>query len=118
MGPMDGVTVVEMGLWVAGPSCGGILADWGAEVTKIEPLAGDPFRSLEWVYGEGVNPPFELDNRGKRSIADLAAYNHAHMLQCPCACVRVHVRLCVSVRTCMCARMATGMQTQREVCKA
>ncbi len=69
MGPMQGVTVVEMGLGVAGPSGGGILADWGADVIKIEPLAGDPFRSLEWVYGEGVNPPFELDNRGKRSIA-------------------------------------------------
>ncbi|MEL6986041.1 MAG: CoA transferase, partial [Actinomycetota bacterium] len=69
MGPMHGVKVVEVGLWVAGPSCGGILADWGADVVKIEPLAGDPFRSLEWVYGEGVNPPFELDNRGKRSVA-------------------------------------------------
>lgn len=69
MGPMQGVTVVEVGLWVAGPSCGGILADWGADVVKVEPLAGDPFRSLEWVYGEGINPPFELDNRGKRSIA-------------------------------------------------
>ena len=66
---MDGVTVVEMGLWIAGPSCGGILADWGADVVKVEPLAGDPFRSLEWVYGEGMNPPFELDNRGKRSVA-------------------------------------------------
>jgi crotonobetainyl-CoA:carnitine CoA-transferase CaiB-like acyl-CoA transferase len=69
MGPMEGVTVVEMGLWVAGPSCGGILADWGADVVKVEPLAGDPFRSLEWVYGDGVNPPFELDNRGKRSVS-------------------------------------------------
>ncbi len=74
MGPMDGVKVVELGLWIAGPSCGGILADWGADVVKIEPLVGDPFRSLEWVYGPGVNPPFELDNRGKRSIAlDLTA---------------------------------------------
>ncbi len=69
MGPMDGVKVVEMGLWIAGPSCGGILADWGADVLKIEPLAGDPFRSLEWLYPDGANPPFELDNRGKRSIA-------------------------------------------------
>lgn len=74
MGPMEGVRVVELALWVAGPSCGGILADWGADVIKVEPLAGDPFRSLEWLYGEGVNPPFELDNRGKRSVAvDLTA---------------------------------------------
>ena len=69
MGPMDGVKVVELGLWVAGPSCGGILADWGADVVKIEPLIGDPFRSLEWLYPGSINPPFELDNRGKRSIA-------------------------------------------------
>lgn len=69
MGPMDGVRVVEMGLWIAGPSCAGILADWGAEVVKVEPLAGDPFRSLDWLFPDSCNPPFELDNRGKRSIA-------------------------------------------------
>ena len=66
---MHGVKVVELGLWIAGPSCGGILADWGADVIKVEPLAGDPFRSLEWLYPGSINPPFELDNRAKRSIA-------------------------------------------------
>lgn len=69
MGPMEGVKVVELGLWIAGPSCGGILADWGADVVKVEPLVGDPFRGLEWLYPGSINPPFELDNRGKRSIA-------------------------------------------------
>lgn len=69
MGPMEGVKVVELGLWIAGPSCGGILADWGADVIKVEPLSGDPFRGLEWLYPGSVNPPFELDNRGKRSVA-------------------------------------------------
>jgi crotonobetainyl-CoA:carnitine CoA-transferase CaiB-like acyl-CoA transferase len=63
------VKVVEMGVWVAGPSCAGILADWGAEVTKIEPPDGDPFRGLfAGLLGQAMNPPFELDNRGKRSI--------------------------------------------------
>jgi crotonobetainyl-CoA:carnitine CoA-transferase CaiB-like acyl-CoA transferase len=66
---MDGIKVVEVGLWIAGPSCGGILADWGADVIKVEPLVGDPFRSIEWLYPGSANPPFELDNRGKRSIA-------------------------------------------------
>lgn len=66
---MDGIKVVEVGLWIAGPSCGGILADWGADVIKVEPLVGDPFRSLDWLYPGSANPPFELDNRGKRSIA-------------------------------------------------
>jgi len=72
-GPMDGVKVVELGVWVAGPACGGILADWGAEVVKIETPDGDPFRSLDWLFDGAGNPPFELDNRGKRSLAlDLA----------------------------------------------
>lgn len=71
-GPMDGVRVVELGFWVAGPSAGGVLADWGADVIKIEPPDGDPFRGL-FVHAAGIevpfNPPFELDNRGKRSVA-------------------------------------------------
>src|SRR5512144_382992 len=70
-GPLEGIRVVELGLWVAGPSAGGILADWGADVVKIEPPTGDPFRGL-YLTVAGVslpaNPPFELDNRGKRSI--------------------------------------------------
>src|SRR5947207_6469090 len=71
-GPMDRVGVVELAFWVAGPSAAAILADWGAEVVKIEPPDGDPFRGL-FLSAAGLevpaNPPFELDNRGKRSIA-------------------------------------------------
>ena len=61
---------MELGVWVAGPSAAAILADWGADVVKIEPPEGDPFRGLfaGLIELEG-NPPFELDNRGKRSIA-------------------------------------------------
>ena len=71
-GPLAGIRVVELGVWVAGPSAGGILADWGAHVVKLEPPDGDPFRGL-YLSVSGVelpaNPPFELDNRGKRSLA-------------------------------------------------
>ena len=70
-GPMEGIKVVEMGVWVAGPSCAAILCDWGAEVIKIEPPAGDPYRRLfASALGAAipVNPPFEIDNRGKKSI--------------------------------------------------
>ena len=70
-GPMEGIKVVEMGVWVAGPSCAAILCDWGAEVVKIEPPNGDPFRGLfASALGAAVpvNPPFEIDNRGKKSI--------------------------------------------------
>jgi crotonobetainyl-CoA:carnitine CoA-transferase CaiB-like acyl-CoA transferase len=69
-GPLDGIRVVELGVWVAGPATGGILADWGADVVKIEPPTGDPARRFGHMLGiEGdVSPPFEMDNRGKRSI--------------------------------------------------
>lgn len=67
-GPMEGVKVVELGMWVAGPAAAGILADWGADVVKIEPPDSDPFRAVLAGTGLEVNPPFELDNRGKRSV--------------------------------------------------
>src|SRR5690606_37463292 len=75
-GPLEGVRVVELGLWVAGPGAAGILADWGADVVKIEPPAGDPARSFQRTLGGDLptNPVFELDNRSKRSVVlDLAS---------------------------------------------
>jgi crotonobetainyl-CoA:carnitine CoA-transferase CaiB-like acyl-CoA transferase len=72
-GALEGIRVVELGVWVAGPGAAGILADWGADVVKIEPPGGDPARSFQRLIGGDVNAVFELDNRGKRSIAlDLA----------------------------------------------
>src|SRR5574341_2056481 len=71
-GPLAGVKVDEMGLWVAAPSDAAMLCDWGAEVVKIEPPNGDPFRGLyASLMGTqaSLNPPFELDNRGKRGVA-------------------------------------------------
>ncbi|ETZ30819.1 coA-transferase III family protein [Mycobacterium intracellulare MIN_061107_1834] len=67
---MEGVKVVELGVWVAGPAAGGILADWGADVIKIEPPTGDPARMFGRMLGcdMGLNPPFEMDNRSKRSV--------------------------------------------------
>ncbi|WP_431238409.1 CaiB/BaiF CoA transferase family protein [Mycolicibacterium aichiense] len=69
-GPLEGIRVVELGVWVAGPAAGGILADWGADVVKIEPPTGDPGRMFGRMLGldDGSNPPFEMDNRSKRSI--------------------------------------------------
>lgn len=70
-GPLEGIKVVELGLWVAGPSAACMLGDWGAQVVKLEPPAGDPFRGLfASLMGSpaSLNPPFELDNRGKRSV--------------------------------------------------
>ena len=72
-GPLAGVKVVELGVWITGPACGGILADWGAEVVKIEPLGGDPSRSFRYLLGTDMptNPIFDMDNRSKRSIATI-----------------------------------------------
>src|SRR6201987_2245102 len=69
-GPLEGGNVVDLGVGVAGPAAGGILADWGADVIKIEPPTGDPARMFGRMLGieDGVSPPFEMDNRGKRSI--------------------------------------------------
>ena len=70
-GPLNGVKVIEMGVWVAGPAATGLMADWGADVIKVEPPTGDPQRFVFGALGvadqKGV-PPFEIDNRGKRSV--------------------------------------------------
>ena len=70
-GPLEGYRVVELGVWVAGPAAAGLMADWGADVIKVEPPAGDPQRRIFGALGvadqRGV-PPFEIDNRGKRSV--------------------------------------------------
>lgn len=79
--------MVELGVWVAGPGVGGVLADWGADVVKIEPPEGDPMRrvfALIAGHGQEQSPPFDLDNRGKRSVVldlrDPAAREAAHRL--------------------------------------
>jgi len=63
--PLEGVRVVEFAHMVMGPSCGLVLADLGAEVIKVEPLAGDNTRRLE-AAGSGFYPVF---NRNKKSLA-------------------------------------------------
>ena len=68
--------VIELGMWVAGPGAGAVLADWGADVIKVETPVGDPMRRLFKLlagHGQTDSPPFDLDNRGKRSVVvDLA----------------------------------------------
>ncbi len=70
-GPLSGYKVVELGVWIAAPAAAGVLADWGADVVKIEPPTGDPQRHFHAALGIEAprSPFFELDNRGKRSAA-------------------------------------------------
>lgn len=67
---LEGLRVVEYATYVAAPGAGGIMADWGADVIKVEPPGGDPIRQFFASVGveEERNPVFDLDNRGKRSI--------------------------------------------------
>ncbi|HUZ74722.1 MAG TPA: CoA transferase [Stellaceae bacterium] len=65
-GALTGITVLEFASYVSGPYAGMLLADFGAEVIKIEaPGRGDPFR--HWG-SEAYSPTFEALNRGKKSI--------------------------------------------------
>ncbi len=63
--PLHGVRVVEFTHMVMGPTCGMVLGDLGAEVIKVEPLAGDSTRKL---LGAGVGF-YPLFNRNKKSLA-------------------------------------------------
>ena len=71
---MDGVRVLEVAQWTFVPAAGAVLADWGADVIKIEhPQTGDSQRGLKQlghIKVEGIrNPVMEHANRGKRSVA-------------------------------------------------
>lgn len=67
-GPLDGIRVLELGTLIAGPYCGQLLSDFGAEVIKIEdPAAGDPMRAWGQVI-DGVSLHWSVIGRGKRSI--------------------------------------------------
>ncbi|MGC2444334.1 CaiB/BaiF CoA transferase family protein, partial [Candidatus Binatus sp.] len=86
--PLQGFKVVEVAMWVAGPSTTAVLGDWGADVIKLEdPRTGDPIRGfVTRTMGDPnarIRPPFELDNRNKRSVAvDLrTADGHAFALK-------------------------------------
>jgi crotonobetainyl-CoA:carnitine CoA-transferase CaiB-like acyl-CoA transferase len=68
---LSGLRVIELGVWVAAPSAAALLADWGADVIKVEAPVGDPMRHVFGSLGidsDMPNPAFSLDNRGKRSV--------------------------------------------------
>lgn len=71
--PLDGVRVLEVAMYGFVPSCGAVLAEWGADVIKVEhAVTGDPQRGLRQTGALRVdgdpNPNIEHANRGKRSI--------------------------------------------------
>ena len=71
--PLKGLRVLDLSQGVAGPHCGGLFAEYGADVTKIEPPTGDWMRVLGAGY-EGRSGSFIYYNRGKKSLClDLKA---------------------------------------------
>ncbi|MFH1092364.1 MAG: CoA transferase, partial [Pseudomonadota bacterium] len=73
-GPLDGIRVVEYGVFHAGPGATAILGDLGAEVIKIETAEGDPERTWTTIGKLNMSAPngesimFEVSNRNKRGI--------------------------------------------------
>src|SRR3954471_10468698 len=69
-GPLAGVRVLELAQIMAGPTCGMLLADMGADVIKVEKLpGGDDARGYREPRVNGVSAPFMMLNRNKRGIA-------------------------------------------------
>lgn len=69
---LKGIKVVEFATFVAAPSCAKMLADWGADVIKVEPTAGEGQRYIGETFSSPIhcdeNPWFENENFNKKSI--------------------------------------------------
>ncbi|MFC2022245.1 CaiB/BaiF CoA transferase family protein [Chloroflexota bacterium] len=77
-GILEGIRVVDMGHFVAIPAAGAMLADWGAEVIKVEPLSGEVVRGIKKIHrvptmlqfdSSEVSWAFEFLNRNKKGLA-------------------------------------------------
>lgn len=66
--PLDGITVLEVGVFMAAPYATMQFADLGARVVKVEPADGDPTRASGPVLEQGRSSPFVRLNRGKESV--------------------------------------------------
>jgi formyl-CoA transferase len=68
-GPLDGVRVIECGSLIAGPFCGQLLGDFGAEVIKVEdPAGGDPMREWGPQKVDGLSLHWPIIARNKKSV--------------------------------------------------
>lgn len=65
--PLDGLKVIELGQLIAGPFASKILAEFGADVIKVEPPAGDPLRKWRYIH-EDTSVWWAAHARNKRSI--------------------------------------------------
>ena len=65
--PLDQLRVIDLGSWIAGPAAATMMSDFGADVIKVEPPEGDPYRNV--LAAQPVNYFWLLDARNKRSLA-------------------------------------------------
>jgi crotonobetainyl-CoA:carnitine CoA-transferase CaiB-like acyl-CoA transferase len=80
-GPLDGLRVIDAGVLFAGPVIGTLLADFGADVIKVEHPRGDPLRTLGWQKN-GVSLWWALVGRNKRFVSlDLSTVEGASLLK-------------------------------------
>src|SRR5215472_10603818 len=81
---LEGITVLDTASWVAGPAAATLMADFGAEVIKIEPPGGDSYRDFVNAAGmptSDVNYPWLLSSRNKKSVVlDLATEDGREVL--------------------------------------
>ena len=70
--PLEGITIIELAQFIAGPSSTRILADWGATVIKLESVKGDHLRIMGYLnnmpMGEEDNPSFDTSNLNKKFV--------------------------------------------------
>ena len=67
-GPLSGIRILEVGHVLAGPFCGMILADLGADVIKVEPPSGDMARNMTDNFTGQYNDYFTSINRNKKGV--------------------------------------------------
>ncbi len=65
--PLAGLRVLELGQLIAGPFVGKTLADFGADVVKVEPPDGDPLRQWRLLH-DGTSVWWQVQSRGKKSV--------------------------------------------------
>jgi crotonobetainyl-CoA:carnitine CoA-transferase CaiB-like acyl-CoA transferase len=80
-GPLDGIRVIDAGTMVAGPMTGSLLSELGADVVKLETIAGDPFRGGGEPYNRGMRS-LSLsftEPRGRAVLAKLVARSDVYI---------------------------------------